>query len=245
MFSKKFVALVAILLTAACVHTDRRIGGDASLQVLDTQALPPPVDADASGAVTYRIGPFDRLLIDVFGVEELAREVQVDGSGKIVFPLVGEIQAGGTTIGDLAKTIETGLRGRYVRDPQVTVNLKEALSHTLTVDGEVKLPGQYPVRGTQTLIGAIARAGGTTEFSQLDDVVVFRSVGEQRYVGLYNLEAIRRGAYRDPEIYADDVIVVGDSPARRRFKDLVSLASLLATPLVALLNTTQRSSPSQ
>jgi polysaccharide export outer membrane protein len=53
--------------------------------------------------------------------------------------------------------------------------------------------------------------------------------------GLYNIDAIRRGAYADPAIYANDVVVVGDSPARRRFRDLVGVAPLLAAPLIALL----------
>lgn len=53
--------------------------------------------------------------------------------------------------------------------------------------------------------------------------------------GLYHMAAIRRGAYDDPPIYANDVIVVGDSPQRRLFKDFVSLAPLVAAPLMAVM----------
>lgn len=53
--------------------------------------------------------------------------------------------------------------------------------------------------------------------------------------GLYNIGAIRRGVYDDPPIYANDVVVVGDSPLRHMFRDLVSLAPLIAAPLVAVL----------
>jgi len=53
--------------------------------------------------------------------------------------------------------------------------------------------------------------------------------------GLYNMTEIRRGAYDDPLIYANDVIIVGDSPQRRRFRDLVSLSPLIAAPLIAIL----------
>jgi polysaccharide export outer membrane protein len=188
------------------------------------------------GTVDYRIGSFDKLLIDVFGAPDFSREVQVDGSGKIVFPLVGELQAGGQTIGQLSAAIADRLRGRYVRNPQVTVNLKESLSHTVTVDGQVTKPGQYPVLGGTSLMRVVATAGGTTEFSKLDDVVVFRTVGDRRYVALYNLQGIRRGNYADPAIYADDIVVVGDSPARRRFRDFINASSLIAAPLVALVN---------
>ena len=63
---------------------------------------------------------------------------------------------------------------------------------------------------------------------------MFRKVGEQQYAGLYNLEAIRRGNYPDPEIFANDLVVVGDSPQRRLFKDILQSAPLLTTPLIVL-----------
>jgi polysaccharide biosynthesis/export protein len=90
--------------------------------------------------------------------------------------------------------------------------------------------------GKMTLQRAVARAGGTTEFAKLDDVVVFRTVEGKQYAGLYNLQAIRRGNYADPEIFANDVIIVGDSPARRRFRDFLQAAPLLTSPLVLLTN---------
>jgi polysaccharide export outer membrane protein len=66
-------------------------------------------------------------------------------------------------------------------------------------------------------------------------VVILRTVDNQKMAGLYNVGAIRRGAYDDPAVYANDVIVVGDSPQRRLFRDVVALAPLLAAPLIAVL----------
>jgi len=65
--------------------------------------------------------------------------------------------------------------------------------------------------------------------------VILRTVGNQRMAGLYNVEAIRRGTYDDPPVFANDVIIVGDSPQRRLFRDFVSLSPLLAAPLIAVL----------
>src|SRR3546814_2288847 len=92
---------------------------------------------------------------------------------------------------------------------------------SVTVDGEVKRAGAYPVVGRVTLMRAVALAGGVTEFAKLEDVVVFRGVGNKQYVGIYNLEGIRRGNYADPEIFPNDVVIVGDSPQRRMYKDLL------------------------
>lgn len=182
------------------------------------------------------IGPLDTLQIDVFNVPELSREMQVDASGRISMPLVGTVEARGKTAGELADAIESTLRGRYVRKPEVTVNIKSSVSQVVTIDGQVIEPGLYPVTNQMTLLRAIASAKGLSEFARQEDVVILRTVDGRKMAGLYNIEAIRRGAYDDPAIYANDVVVVGDSPQRRRFRDLVSLAPLLAAPLIAFLN---------
>ncbi|WP_235536845.1 polysaccharide biosynthesis/export family protein [Sphingomonas sp. Root241] len=211
--------------------------GNARLQVVNADALPPPQRADLfEQNRPYLIGPFDRLVIDVFGIEELSKkEVQTDAGGRISFPLAGIIEAAGKTPGELEEVIEERLRGRYIRDPQVTVNLKETVSQVITVDGQVKEPGLYPVIGRMTLMRAVATAKGAGEFAKLKEVVIFRTVGGQKMAALYDLKAIRNGAYDDPEVYANDVIVVGDSQARRIFRDVLSVAPLLTAPLVVLL----------
>jgi polysaccharide export outer membrane protein len=160
--------------------------------------------------------------------------VQIDASGRLSFPLIGVVEAAGLTPGELAAAIETRLTGRFVRQPQVTVNLVETVSQVITVDGEVGEPGLYPVIGEMTLIRAVATAGGTTQLAGLENVVVFRTVEGQRYAGLYNLKAIRQGNYEDPQMYAGDVIVVSESTARRLFRDLLTAAPLLTTPIIAI-----------
>ncbi len=211
------------------------LGGGPNVTAVSSDGLPEPTRLDQlSSNRPYLIGPFDELKIDVFGVEALSKEMQIDASGRLSFPLVGVVEASGLTPGELATELEKRLRGRYVRDPQVTVNLEETVSQVITVDGQVSKPGLYPVIGRMTLMRAVATAGGTAEFAKLNDVVIFRSVNGDQLAGLYNLKAIRRGAYSDPEVFANDVIVVGDSQGRRLFKDLLQAAPLLTTPLIIL-----------
>ena len=199
--------------------------------------LPAPNRTDLTAADRPSlIGPLDTIQVDVFNVPDLSREAQVDASGRISMPLVGTIDARGKTAAELAAAIEAALRGRYIRSPEVTVNIRSSVSQVVTVDGQVVEPGLYPVTNQMTLLRAIASAKGLSEFAKQDDVVVLRTVDGRRMAGLYNVEAIRRGAYDDPSIYANDVIVVGDSPQRRLFRDVVSLAPILAAPLIAVLN---------
>lgn len=228
--------LVGSLLLTSCADGPALVGRPG-LSIVQGAELPPPATADLiSEPRAYTIGPLDRLSVDVYGIPELSRSVQVDASGRIAMPLIGSVEASGKTPIVLGSEIANRLRMRYVRDPQVTVNLTETVSQVVTVEGSVKTPGLYPVSGRMTLIRAIARAEGTTEFAREDYVVVFRKVNGKDMAALYDLRAIRQGMYADPEIYANDVVLVGESGARRIFRDIVAVSPLLAAPLVAILN---------
>ena len=212
-------------------------GTNSNVQVAKAGTLPLPDGTDlVEQNRPYLIGPFDKLTIDVFGIEELSKkEVQTDAGGRISFPLAGIIEAAGKTPAEVEQIIEGRLRERFVRNPQVTVNLKETVSQVVTVDGEVKEPGLYPVIGRMTLMRAVATAKGAAPFAKLSDVVIFRTVKGQKMAALYNLKAIRRGNYDDPEVFANDVVIVGDSQARRLFTDGLQILPLLTTPLILLL----------
>ena len=205
--------------------------------------LPPPEASDVIRSTRLAfVGPFTELRIEVFGVPDLQRDIMTDGEGNFSFPLIGTVAAAGKTPLALADQIRSQLAGKYIRDPQVTVNFKAPTSASalafqsmsVSVDGEVKRSGSYPVAGRMTLMRAVALAGGLTEYAKLDDVVVFRNVGTKQYVGLYNIGAIRRGNYTDPEIFPNDVVIVGDSPQRRMYKDILAATPALLSPLILL-----------
>lgn len=227
------VAGAVALLISGCSTPD--IGGSQNIQVVDGVTLPPPSALDASlDSRAYVLGPGDKISVEVFGLPDLNRVVQVDSAGRISLPLAGEFIVLGMTPTMLANEVGERL-GPNVRDPRVTVNLAEAVSQAITIDGAVEEPGVYPVIGEVTLIRAIARAKGTTEFARQNHVVVFRTVGGQKMAALYDLRAIRRGVYDDPEVYANDVVVVGEAHARRLFETVLQSAAILTTPIVALI----------
>ena len=235
---RRLILFTLVLALGACASRgNKHLGGDPSIKVVRGDSMPAPDRADLVGNDRpYLIGPFDKLVIDVFGIDELSKkEVQTDASGRISFPLAGVVEAAGKTPGEVEQILEQLLSTRFVRNPQVTVNLKETVSQVITVDGQVKEPGLYPVIGRMTLMRAVATAKGTAEFAKLDDVVIFRTVKGQQMAALYNLKAIRNGAYGDPEVFANDVVVVGDSKARRMFKDALQILPTLTSPLVLLL----------
>lgn len=229
------LAVAALALTACAGEPP--IQSTPGLTVIEGRvALPAPGRGDLVAEDRLAlVGPLDTISVSVFGVPELTRELQVDAGGRIAMPLIGTVEAGGKTAAELALDIEAALSGNYVRNPNVTVNLISSVSQVVTVDGQVVEPGLYPVTNQMTLLRAVASARGLTEFARQDDVVILRTVDGQQIAGLYNIGAIRNGTYGDPAIYANDIIVVGDSPQRRLFRDFIGVAPLLAAPVIALL----------
>lgn len=217
----------------------------ASSSLIDTgavaiaapEALPAPTVSDLTdGTRPHYVGPFDEITVDVLGLPELSRQVRVDANGHIALPLAGALDVSGKSPEELASLIEERLRDSYVKNPRVTVTVNETMSQTLTVDGEVRTPGIYPVLGRMTLMKAIASAQGTTEVANANHVVVFRRVSGRQMAALYDLRAIRLGAYQDPLVYTNDVVVVGESNARRLFPQVLQAAGLIMTPIVTVLN---------
>ncbi|WCP73963.1 polysaccharide export protein (plasmid) [Sphingomonas hankookensis] len=234
---RKIISLILVVLAVSgCARREPLITTPRLTVIENSSVLPAPERQDlTAGDRPALIGPLDTIEVDVFNVPDLSREMQVDAGGKISMPLVSTIDVRGKTAEEVASAIESALRGRYVRNPQVTVNIKSSVSQVVTIDGQVVEPGLYPVTNQMTLMRAIASAKGMSEFARQEEVVILRTVEGRKMAGLYNVAAIRRGAYDDPPVYANDVIVVGDSPQRRMFRDFVSLSPLLAAPLVAIL----------
>jgi polysaccharide export outer membrane protein len=230
------IALFIATALAGCGGKVPLESNDHLTVVQDSKSLPAPGRNDLTAADRPAlIGPLDTIQVDVFNIPDLGREIQVDASGRIAMPLAGTIDARGKTAQELAGVIEAALRANYVRNPAVTINIKSSVSQVVTIDGQVGEPGLYPVTNQMTLMRAIASARGLAEFASADDVVILRTVNNKKLAGLYNVTALRRGLYDDPPIYANDVIIVGDSPQRRLFRDFVALSPLLAGPLIAIL----------
>ncbi len=232
-------SLLPVMLGASllCACAGRpKLESTPNLHVVADTELPAPKREDlvAPDRETY-LGPLDELSVEVFGVDSLSKEVTVDASGRLSYPLVGTIDVNGKTTRELATAMQQALATRYIRDPQVTISVKSQVSQFVTVDGQVQKPGQVAVTNNSTLMRAVAQSGGVGEYAKLDDVVILRTVGTRRMAGLYNLGQIRRGVYADPAIYPNDIIIVGDSSSRRMFRDVLSIAPLLVAPVVALI----------
>lgn len=166
------------------------------------------------GHAAYRIGPLDVLTISVFRVPELSTTVQVADTGTINLPLIGEVPASGRTAQEIEQDVTAQLGEKYLQNPQVTVFIKEYNARRVTVDGSVKKPGVYPLRGRTSLLQAITMADGLDNNRASGDVVVFRQIDGKRTAARFNLDEIRAGTASDPVIEPGDVVIVDDSAAK-------------------------------
>lgn len=195
-------------------------------------SMPPP-DATSTPIATqgdYRIGPLDTLEISVFQVDNLTRTVQVDTSGQIDFPLLGAVTAAGRTTRELADEMSRGLSRRYLQSPHVSVFVRQSVSRRFTVEGAVARPGVFDMPGRMTLLQAIATAQGVEPSARLRQIVVFRTIDQQRMAAVADLSQIRTGRSPDPEIYPGDVVVVPASQSNRVLRAIIG-----ATPIFSLL----------
>ncbi len=146
-------------------------------QSLNTRLAELARDSDAPATSTtahdYIIGAEDLLSISVFEAPELARELRVSSAGLISVPLMGEVHAAGRTARQLEAVLEELLRRSYMKDPHVSVFIKEMQSHPVSVFGAVKRPGVFQIRTGRSLIEVLSLAEGLAEDAG-DTVIVMR-----------------------------------------------------------------------
>jgi polysaccharide export outer membrane protein len=152
---------------------------------------------DISGV--YRLGIGDRVKLTVYNEPNLAGEFWVNPDGYVSLPLVGNVQAGGKTVAEIATDAKTRLSDGYLRDPKVSMEV--TVFRPFYILGEVSQPGQYPFSSGLTAMNAVATAKGFTPRANRD-VVRIRRQGEAGEVN-YRLS---------PElmIYPGDTIRVGE-----------------------------------
>ncbi len=129
-----------------------------------------------STAGEYRIGPEDLLEITVFEATEMNRALRVSASGEISLPLLGAVRAAGLTLRELESVLAELLRRTYMKDPHVSVFVKELQSRPVSVFGAVYKPGVFQVRGTKTVVEMLSLAEGLAADAG-DTVIVMRGAG--------------------------------------------------------------------
>lgn len=214
MFRAAIVAVAIGALTGSMSSADAN-GTNAPPQIDISSVDPTELRSDAS------ITPLDRLKVSVFREPELSvDDALVDESGRIVLPLVGGVTAAGKSPDALASEIAGKLR-QYLRNPEVSVSVKQGASRRITVAGSVVQPGIYPIEGRTTLLQAVSLARGPSQVASLDQTLIFRVRDGQRTAARFNLDAISKGKQPDPEVVSGDTIAIGSSKFKTAWRDIM------------------------
>jgi polysaccharide export outer membrane protein len=194
----------------------------SSFGVPDT---PSPAAIDA----TYKIAPMDVLTIKVFGMDNLTGDYQVDLLGNISMPLIGNVFASNLTPTQLDSVITKKYGEKYLQNPDISVGVKLAAGHMVTVDGAVKKGGAFPVMGPMTLMSVVALAGGAdADTANMRRVAIFRTIDGKRQAAAFDLLSIQRGEMPDPPVYSGDIIIVDGSSAKATTKKIFQSIPLLS-----------------
>src|SRR5713226_8790219 len=111
----------------------------------------------------YKIGPSDVIEIKIANAPELSGTYAVSATGAILMPFLGAITIKDKTPPQLSKLIGDKLRGEYLKDPQVSVTVTQYNSRSFYIQGAVRNPGVYIIKGKASLFKLINIAGGLTE----------------------------------------------------------------------------------
>lgn len=165
--------------------------------------------AAAADASSYVVNPGDLLDISVWKEEELQREVRVLPDGTISFPLAGQMDVRGHTVGQVQETILNRIKA-YIPDAAVTVAVREAAGNKVFVLGQVQRPGEYAMNQRVSIMQALSMAGGLTAFAGESKIRVLRKQDGKEIALPFDYSDVKAGKSLDMDVQLlpGDVIVV-------------------------------------
>lgn len=193
--TRLFLRLAALLVA---------LGGLGAVQAL-AQATPSD----------YRLGPGDTIGVMVFQNPDLSLDARVAESGGVSYPLIGAVQLGGLTLPEAEKKIADALRrGGFVRQPQVTIVLRQVRGHQVAVLGQVNRPGRFALETFNTRVSDMLAAAGGVAPSGDDLLVVTGTRDGQPFRKVIDIAALfgAQPAQDDILLAAGDTLFVDKAP---------------------------------
>jgi protein involved in polysaccharide export with SLBB domain len=193
---RTLLAVLASLAAAACSHRSRA-------------PLPVPEAALQVGAST--LGPGDVIEVRVYREQEISGVYQVGAEGDVVFPLCQRVVVGGLTPNGAADRFRECLAAGFMRDPQVTVLVREYNSKKVFVFGEVQKPGTFTYQDGMSVVQAVTLAGGFTRGASQNKTSVTRRVRGQEVKVRVNVQDIALGKAPNFTLEPGDIVYVPES----------------------------------
>ena len=171
----------------------------------------------------YRLGPGDKVYIDIWGASQKSFESTITPEGIVVLENVGPVKLSGLTIREATKKLRGSL-GRYYSSSQISITLGEPRTIQVQVMGEVKFPGTYALSALSTAFNALYAAGGVSDLGTLRDIKVMRGGSQISSIDVYDY-ILNGNLYGNVKLQDNDIIVVGT------YKTLVCLRGKVKRPM--------------
>lgn len=157
----------------------------------------------------FILGQGDTISISVYRHDDLSKTMKINMSGKIMYPLIGDVQAAGVDLFQLRDTIRDRL-AKYIVDPQVVIDITSIQSHKVTVLGEVQSPGVFNIDSSLTTLEAVSKAGGFTLDAKQKNVLLVRGGLKNPTLMSLNLKDALFGSQLAQNVYIQpgDIIYV-------------------------------------
>ncbi len=190
----------ALLAGVGCAHHREQV-----------DATPPAAPATAAEIVASTLGPTDLIEVRVFQEPELSGVFQLGPKGDIVFPLCQRVVVAGLTANGAAERLRDCLAHGFLRDPQVSVLVKEYNSKKVFVFGEVQKPGTFLFEDGMTIVQALTLAGGFTKQAAQNSASLTRRVDGQEVKLKVNVQDIAMGRAANVLLQPGDIVFVPES----------------------------------
>ncbi len=174
---------------------------------------PPPAATEAPEVATLAttLGPGDVLEVRVYREPEISGIYQVGSEGDVVFPLCQRVDVVGLTANGAADRFRACLANGFMRDPQVTVVVKEYNSKKVFVFGEVQKPGTFTFQDGMSIVQAVTLAGGFTRSAAQNSTSVTRRVKGQETKLKVKVQDIALGKAPNFTLEPGDIVFVPES----------------------------------
>ena len=171
----------------------------------------------------YRLGPGDAVNVDIWGASQESVTETISPDGTITIEDIGVIQLGGLSVSQAKAKLRRVLGPRY-QDSKIELTLGQTRTITVSVMGEVKVPGTYTMSAFATVYNALYMAGGPNDIGTLRNVKVFRNGRQITNVDVYDF-LLNGKLSGDVRLQDNDVITV--SP----YEALVNITGKVKRPM--------------
>jgi polysaccharide biosynthesis/export protein len=227
-----FICLLIFIISVSCSSMNSNVKDETAGKIVEQKTNKNETELEQS--TDFILGSGDIIEIIVFRHNELKRSVKIDLSGKIMFPLIGDVVVVNKGIYELREELKERL-SKYIVDPQVIISLTTVQSQKFIVLGEVSSPGNFMLDSRIKVSDAISKAGGYNQYADINTIFLIRRGKGAANLSVINFENIlREGKFEQDQVLQNgDILYVPPKSIVNVSRFMQNLAGILS-PIIGV-----------